>query len=77
VLLDAGLAKLPEAFAAADDAMRRVRLGLGYVIAPNAVALGLGALGLLTPGAAALVNNGTTVAAGLAAVAPLFQRSRR
>lgn len=73
VLLDGGLLKLPIAFALADDAMRRVRRGLGFVIAPNAVAIALGAIGLLTPGAAALVNNGSTVAAALAAVAPLFR----
>jgi Cu2+-exporting ATPase len=76
VLLDAGLAKLPDAFKVADDAMRRVRLGLGYVIVPNAVAILLGAVGLLTPGAAALINNGSTVAASLAAVAPLFASGR-
>jgi Cu2+-exporting ATPase len=77
VLLDAGLSKLPHAFALADDAMRRVRLGLGYVIVPNAVAIVLGAVGLLAPGGAALVNNGSTVAAGLAAVAPLLRRRAR
>jgi cation transport ATPase len=39
----------PHAFQVADDAMRRVRRGLGFVIAPNAVAIVLGAMGLLTP----------------------------
>ena len=77
VLLDAGLMKLPDAFQVADDAMRRVRRGLGFVIAPNAVAIVLGALGLLAPGGAALVNNGSTVVASLAAVAPLFAGPRR
>jgi Cu2+-exporting ATPase len=77
VLLDSGLAKLPDAFEMADDAMRRVRRGLGYVIAPNAVAIVLGAVGLLAPGGAALINNGSTVVASLAAVAPLFQRTGR
>jgi heavy metal translocating P-type ATPase len=76
VLLEAGLAKLPDAFQAADDAMRRVRRGLGYVIAPNAVAIVLGAFGLLSPGGAALINNGSTVAAALAGVAPLFGKKR-
>jgi heavy metal translocating P-type ATPase len=76
VLLDAGLAKLPDAFAVADDAMRRVRLGLGYVIVPNAIAIVLGAVGLLSPGGAALINNGSTVVASLAAVAPLLRRRR-
>jgi Cu2+-exporting ATPase len=76
VLLDGGLLKLPDAFALADDAMRRVRRGLGFVIVPNAVAIVLGAVGLLSPGAAALVNNGSTVAAALAAVAPLLRRTQ-
>jgi Cu2+-exporting ATPase len=77
VLLEAGLAKLPDAFGVADDAMRRVRRGLGYIIAPNAAAIVLGAMGLLTPGAAALINNGSTVAASLAAVAPLLRGRAR
>jgi heavy metal translocating P-type ATPase len=76
VLLDGGLLKLPDAFALADDAMKRVRRGLGFVIVPNAVAIVLGAVGLLSPGAAALVNNGSTVAAALAAVAPLLRRGK-
>ncbi len=76
VLLDGGLLKLPDAFELADDAMKRVRRGLGFVIVPNAVAIVLGAVGLLTPGAAALINNGSTVAAALAAVAPLMRRGK-
>src|SRR5580700_7625397 len=74
VLLEGGLSKLPEAFAIADRAMRHVRRGLGLVIAPNAVAIALGAFGLITPGVAALVNNGSTVVAALAAVSPLLRR---
>jgi heavy metal translocating P-type ATPase len=74
VLLEGGLRKLPDAFEVADDAMRRVRRGLAFVIVPNAAAILLGALGLITPGMAAIVNNGSTVAAALAAVAPLFGR---
>jgi len=77
VLLDGGLRKLPDAFEVADDAMRRVRRGLGFVIVPNAAAIVLGALGLITPGAAAIVNNGSTVAAALAAVAPLLGRAKQ
>ena len=72
VLLEGGLQKLPDAFRVADDAMRRVRRGLGLVIAPNAVAIGLGALGLINPSVAAMVNNGSTVLAALAGVAPLL-----
>jgi len=76
VLLDGGLQKLPDAFLVADDAMRRVRRGLGLVIVPNAAAILLGALGLLTPGVAAIVNNGSTVAAALAAALPLLGRAK-
>ncbi len=74
VLLDGGLRKLPDAFDVADDAMRRVKRGLALVIVPNAAAILLGAFGLMTPGAAALLNNGSTVVAALASVAPLLRR---
>jgi len=76
VLLEGGLARLPHAFEVADQAMASVRRGLGLVIAPNAVAIALGALGLITPGLAAAVNNGSTVVAALAGVAPLFSTRR-
>jgi Cu2+-exporting ATPase len=76
VLLEGGLARLPHAFQVADQAMASVRRGLALVIAPNAAAIGLGALGLITPGVAAMVNNGSTVLAALAGVAPLFTSRR-
>ena len=77
VLLEGGLRKLPHAFDVADQAMASVRRGLGLVIVPNAIAIGLGALGLITPGMAAVINNGSTVVAALAGVAPLFGRTPR
>jgi Cu2+-exporting ATPase len=47
-------------------------------LAPNAVGIALGALGLLSPAAAAVINNGSTVLAAVAAVSPLFtSRFRR
>ncbi len=76
VLLDGGLARLPEVFRIADEQMRTVRRTAALVIAPNAIAIGLGALGLLQPSFAALLNNGSTVAAALAAVAPLLRPPR-
>lgn len=76
VLLSGGLARLPDAFRMADQAMRSVRAGLGIVIAPNALAIVLGALGLIGPGAATALNNGSTVVAALAALAPLLRRER-
>ncbi|AKU96562.1 Lead, cadmium, zinc and mercury transporting ATPase [Labilithrix luteola] len=72
VLLHGSLTMLPEVFALADAAMDVVHLGLGIVIVPNAVAITLGALGLITPGIATVINNGSTVVASLAALAPLL-----
>jgi Cu2+-exporting ATPase len=72
VLLEEGLARLPRVFDLADAAMRRVTNALVLVLAPNVVAIVLGALGLLPPAIAATVNNGSTVLAALWGVAPLF-----
>ncbi len=72
VLLEAGLGKLPGAFIAGERALRHVQRGLGIVIVPNAIAIALGALGLIGPGVAAIANNGSTVVAALAAVAPIL-----
>lgn len=74
VLLEGGLERLPGAFAAGERALRVVQRSLAMVVAPNAVAVVLGALGVLTPAVAALVNNGTTVLATLTALAPLLAR---
>lgn len=71
VLLEGGLSKLPRAFSIADRGMATVKRSLGIVLLPNAVAIALGTLGLVTPGLAAIVNNGSTVVAAVAAVAPL------
>jgi len=72
VLLDGGLAALPRAFAIAERAMRSVRLGLLSVLGPNAVAIVLGALGLLPPALATAINNGSTIVGALAGAAPLL-----
>ena len=77
VLLSGGLSNLPRAFAVADQAMACVRRGVTLVIAPNVAALLLGAFGFLSPGVAALVNNGSTVVAALAGVGPLLRARRR
>jgi Cu2+-exporting ATPase len=76
VLLEGGLARLPRAFELADAAMGRVRRALALVLAPNVVAIVLGALGLMPPAAAAAINNGSTVIAVLSAVTPLFSARR-
>jgi Cu2+-exporting ATPase len=74
VLLEGGLQKLALAFRTADDTMRRVRRSLGIVIAPNAFAMGLGALGLVGPGVASILNNGSTVLAALTALSPIVKK---
>jgi Cu2+-exporting ATPase len=76
VLLEGGLARLPRVFELADAAMRRVRNTLTLVLAPNAVAIVLGAFGLIPPAIAATVNNGSTVLAALTGVAPLLSAQR-
>jgi Cu2+-exporting ATPase len=76
VLLEGGLSRLPRAFEMADTAMRRVRTALSLVLAPNVVAIALGALGLMPPALAAAVNNGSTIVATLFALAPLFSVRR-
>jgi Cu2+-exporting ATPase len=73
VLLEGGLARLPKIFALADTTMSRVKQVLGLVLAPNAVAILAGALGFINPMTAAIVNNGSTVAAAAHAVMPLIR----
>ena len=74
VLLEGGLSKLPRVFALAREGMADVKRCVGLVLAPNAAAVALGALGLMSPGTAAIVNNGSTIVAALAAIAPLVTR---
>jgi Cu2+-exporting ATPase len=76
VLLEGGLSRLPRVFELADAAMRRVRTTLALVLVPNAVAIVLGALGLVPPAIAATVNNGSTLVAALAGIAPLLSAER-
>ena len=77
VLLSNGLARLEKAFEVSDRAMLSVRQNLGIVIVPNAIAIALGALGLIGPPLAAIINNGATMLAVLVGTAPLLRRSRR
>jgi cation transport ATPase len=53
--------------------MRTVRRGLGLVIVPNGVAIVLGALGLLAPSVATVLNNGSTLLAAVSGLAPLVE----
>jgi heavy metal translocating P-type ATPase len=77
VLLDGGLARLEEAFQISDRAMSRVRQNLGIIIVPNAIAIALGAFGLIAPPMAAIINNGATFLAVLVGTLPLLNMPAR
>jgi Cu2+-exporting ATPase len=77
VLLEGGLERLPKVFALSKDAMGRVKKGLSIVIVPNAAAIVAGALGLITPVIAVVLNNGSTIAAALYAASPLLHRKEK
>jgi P-type E1-E2 ATPase len=72
ILLQDGLGQLTRAFAISDETMARVQRSLRVVLAPNAVAIALGALGLITPPVAALINNAATIAAVVVGTLPLL-----
>ena len=73
VLLHGGLARLEMAFEISDQAMRSVRQNLGIIIVPNAIAIALGAFGLIGPAMAAIINNGATFFAVLVGMLPLLR----
>ena len=77
VLLDGGLSRIERAFRIGDRAMASVRQNLGVVIAPNAIAIALGAFGLITPPIAAVINNGATMLAVLVGTIPLLRGGPR
>jgi cation transport ATPase len=56
--------------------MRRVKDVLGIVLVPNALAICAGALGLISPAVAAIINNGSTIAAASHAVVPLLRKGQ-
>jgi heavy metal translocating P-type ATPase len=72
VLLDGGLARLDRAFQISDEAMGSVRQNLGIIIVPNAIAIFLGAFGLIGPPTAAIINNGATFLAVAVGTIPLL-----
>ncbi len=76
VLLEGGLARLEKAFRIADQAILSVRQNLGIIVVPNVIAIALGALGLIGPPLAAIINNGATMLAVLVGAAPLLRTSR-
>ena len=76
VLLEGGLERLPDVFRISDESMARVKQVLGVVLVPNALAILAGAFGLINPVMAAVINNGSTIAAAAHAVAPLLRPAR-
>jgi heavy metal translocating P-type ATPase len=74
VLLEGGLERLPVVFDVADQTMKRVKEVLGIVLWPNAAAIAAGAFGLINPMMAAIINNGSTIAASLHAIFPLLKK---
>jgi Cu2+-exporting ATPase len=77
VLLNGGLARLEKAFEISDQAMSSVRQNLGIIVVPNAIAIALGALGLINPPLAAIINNGATFLAVLVGTMPLLRMPAR
>jgi len=77
VLLSGGLARLEKAFRIGDRAMSSVRKNLGIIVVPNAIAIALGALGLIGPPLAAVINNGATFLAVLVGTLPLLKMPER
>ncbi len=75
VLLAEDLVPLPTAVRLAREAMGIMRQNIGLVAVPNTVGMGLAVAGQLTPLAATLVNNGSTVLAAANALRPL-QKNR-
>jgi Cu2+-exporting ATPase len=77
VLLSGGLARLEKAFRISDWAMSSVRQNLGIIVVPNAIAIALGAFGLIGPAVAAVINNGATLLAVLVGTMPLLRNPER
>ena len=77
LLMEDDLRLLTQAFIMARSAVDLVRQNYRIVAVPNAAALALAAGGLLGPPGATLINNGTTVAAGLNGLRPLVGRNGR
>jgi len=77
VLLSGGLARLEKAFQIGDQAMSSVRTNLGFIVVPNAIAIALGALGLIGPPLAAVINNGATFLAVAVGTMPLLKLPER
>lgn len=76
LLMEDDLGLLVEAFAIARSAVDLVKQNYAIVAVPNAGAIALAAGGLLGPPGATLINNGSTVAAGLNGLKPLLRKAK-
>jgi soluble P-type ATPase len=72
VLMENHLRGLPEAIAIAQQAMQLIHQNTGIIAVPNLVAMVLAVAVGIDPLAATLVNNGTTVVAGVNGLRPLL-----
>ena len=73
VLMDSDLWRLPHAMELARHCVGLIRENIAMVAAPNAVALVLGGLGRLSPTAATILNNGSSILAGMNGLRPLVR----
>ena len=77
VLLTEDLDDLHTAVGLARSAMRLVRQNIGLVALPNSVGMMLATAGRMTPLAATLLNNGSTILVGVNGLRPLAAGGRR
>ena len=75
VLMENNLGGLPEAIAIARQAMQLIHQNTGIVAVPNLAALVLAVAIGIDPLAATIVNNGSTIVAGLNGLRPLLKSS--
>lgn len=75
VLMENNLRGLPEAIAIARQAMQLIHQNTGIVAIPNLAALVVAATVGITPLAATIVNNGSTIVAGFNGLRPLLTTS--
>lgn len=76
VLMENNLRGLPEAIAIARQAMQLIHQNTGIVAVPNLSAMLIAVTVGIPPLAATLVNNGSTIVAGLNGLRPLMNRDR-
>ncbi|MEW6248605.1 MAG: heavy metal translocating P-type ATPase [Nitrospirota bacterium] len=74
VLINGGLWKVPVAVEIGREATDLIRRNWSIISLPNTVALGLSVFGLLGPGAATLLSNGSAILATANALRPLLDR---